>query len=333
MTNVAARIATHLGVSTEAVSVRLTPIDIYDLWMMAIPDREVILSPWLAKSDLCMVYAKRGRGKTHFALNVAYAIATGGAYLGWDATRPHKVLYVDGEMKMTDLKRRTVGMRDARSARPEPGFFRFIAADYEREGIPDLSTTAGQQAIRQQLGDAEVIVFDNLATLVRSGKENDQDGWIPVQNFLLELRRMGIAVLLVHHSGKDETKQRGTSAREDILDISIELGTPADRNSDAMFTVNFRKSRSIAERDLPSFDAHFDQQTGAWRRMASSAQARNAQIVAMASSGVKQKDIADLFGLGAPAVSKIIKAAKDGPQTPSQPANGNEPSANDEYPF
>ena len=45
-----------------------------------------------------MVYAKRGVGKTHFALGVAYAVAAGAKFLSWQAETPRKVLYIDGEM-------------------------------------------------------------------------------------------------------------------------------------------------------------------------------------------------------------------------------------------
>lgn len=50
---------------------------------------------------------------------------------------------------------------------------------------------------------------------------------LPMQNWLLRLRRRGVAVLLVHHADVNG-RQRGTSRREDALDTVIALGRPAD---------------------------------------------------------------------------------------------------------
>lgn len=55
----------------------LTAVDAHALALMQFKMREVILEPWLHSQDLCMVFAARGIGKTHFALSIAYAVATG----------------------------------------------------------------------------------------------------------------------------------------------------------------------------------------------------------------------------------------------------------------
>lgn len=62
------------------------------------PKRDLILSPWLAESSLNMIYAWRGVGKTHVALNIAYAVASSGSFLGWKSDKEQTILYIDGEM-------------------------------------------------------------------------------------------------------------------------------------------------------------------------------------------------------------------------------------------
>jgi len=42
---------------------------------------------------------------------------------------------------------------------------------------------------------------------------HDAESWLPVQHWLLRLRRSGKAVIIVHHAGKGRA-QRGTSRRE-----------------------------------------------------------------------------------------------------------------------
>jgi putative DNA primase/helicase len=66
-----------------------------------------------------------------------------------------------------------------------------------------------------------------------------------MQNWLLKLRRRGIAVLLVHHAGTNG-RQRGTSRREDALDTVIALRRPEDYSPEqgARFEIHFEKLRN-----------------------------------------------------------------------------------------
>ena len=66
-----------------------------------------------------------------------------------------------------------------------------------------------------------------------------------MQNWLLQLRRQGVAVLLIHHAGTNG-RQRGTSRREDALDTVIALRRPDDYSPEqgARFEVHFEKLRN-----------------------------------------------------------------------------------------
>ena len=69
-------------------------------------------------------------------------------------------------------------------------------------------------------------------------------------NWLLKLRRRGIAVLLVHHAGTNG-RQRSTSRREDALDTVIALRRPEDYAPEqgARFEVHFEKLRNRVDGD------------------------------------------------------------------------------------
>lgn len=71
-----------------------------------LPKKDKIMSPWLDSSSLNMIYAPRGIGKTHVAIGVAYALATGNEFLGWKVAKPKKVLYIDGEMTASAIQDR-----------------------------------------------------------------------------------------------------------------------------------------------------------------------------------------------------------------------------------
>ena len=67
---------------------------IEDFLLRELPPREVLMSPWLLSQSLNMVYAWRGVGKTHFSMNVAYAVASGGSMFGrWQADKPCRLAY------------------------------------------------------------------------------------------------------------------------------------------------------------------------------------------------------------------------------------------------
>ena len=130
--------------------------------------------------------------------------------------------------------------------------------------MPDLSTELGQATIEPFLAGVDVVVLDNLATLCRTGKENESHSWVSMQAWLLDLRRRGLAVILVHHAGKSGD-QRGTSAREDIMDTVISLKRPREYKmaEGARFEVHLTKARGITGEDAKSFEASLETERNA----------------------------------------------------------------------
>jgi putative DNA primase/helicase len=125
-----------------------------------LPEREVILDPILARKSLVLLYGPRGLGKTFVALGIAWAAASGGSFLNWRASQPRRVLYLDGEMAAADMKRRLAMLG------PAPRSLDLILADLQRDCLPDLGREAGQRALVESWNRPDLIVFDNLASLV-----------------------------------------------------------------------------------------------------------------------------------------------------------------------
>ena len=147
----------------------------HDLLTMTLPPRETILSPWLPSKGLAMIYGPRGIGKTHVSLGSAYAIASGGTFLRWQAAKPRRVLFLDGEMPAVTLKERLAAIaRICQTEPPAPEFFRLLSIDLQERGL-DLSDEADQRAIAADLETAEVIFCDNISTLARAGRENEAE--------------------------------------------------------------------------------------------------------------------------------------------------------------
>ena len=227
--------------------------------MTKIPPRETLLAPWLAAQSIGMIFAQRGVGKTHFGAAVAYAVASGGKFLKWQAPKPRRVLYVDGEMAAVIMQERLAGIAAGADREPPKDFFRLVTPDLQESFIPDLATIEGQEAADRILAGAEFVVFDNISSLFRSGEENTAESWATAQAWALSLRRRGVSSLFIHHAGKGG-QQRGTSRREDVMDTIVALRRPTDYRSveGARFEIHFEKARGLCGEDTEPFEVRLE---------------------------------------------------------------------------
>jgi putative DNA primase/helicase len=278
---------------------------------MTFPPRENILSPWIPRQGLAMIYALRGIGKTHLSLEIAYVVASGGSLFSWDAPKPQGVLFIDGEMPGAVLQERLA--RIATSGEKEPQApLRIITPDLQPKGIIDLSRCDDQEELKQNLGGISLIILDNISTLCRSGRENESESWLPVQEWALLQRAAGRSVLFIHHSGKGG-QQRGTSRREDVLDTVIALRHPGDYSPDqgATFEVHFEKARGIYGDDTKPFEARLTtSEDGTQKWLTKALEESTAEKVAhLLSEDIPQKEIAAMLNITPGAVSKAKKRA------------------------
>jgi hypothetical protein len=300
----------------EEVLPRLQPLTAAEFLALDLPARELILDPWLPRQGLAMIHSARGIGKTHLALSIAYAVATGGGFLGWSAPTPRRVLYLDGEMPAAAMQRRLAAIVAGFTGEPPaPDYLRLLSADIIEGGLPDLGTREGQADIDAAIGQAELIVVDNISTLVRSGKENEAESWLPVRGWALAHRRAGRSVLFVHHAGKGGL-QRGTSRREDVLDTVIALRRPADYVADqgARFEIVIEKGRAVHGNDARSMEARYDEPDGAavWTRT-EIADAELTRVADALRDGMSIREAAGELGMHRSKVERLKrKAAEQG---------------------
>jgi len=188
-----------------------------------IAPRRDLLAPLLSADSAALVYGPGGIGKSLFALSLAWAVAAGGSFLGWRSPRPHRVLYVDGEMGVAAVRERLALLG------PPPDGLAIMAHDLGHGpggGLLDLSEDAGIERLMTAWNRPELVVLDTLSSLVGL-QSGDAERWARVQRFLLHQRRRRRAVLLVHHANR-KGAMRGSTRREDLLDLVIALRRPDD---------------------------------------------------------------------------------------------------------
>lgn len=294
------------------VSGPVLAISAEELLSRPFPPRVNLISPWLAEKSLNMAYSLRGIGKTWLDLTVSLAGSSGREmFRGWRADKPIRVLHVDGEMPAEILRDR-VAQLVAGGAYETEGRLRFLAADLQPAGIPSLTCAPGQHMVEDAIGDAKLIVFDNISTLFPGLDENDAGAWDPVQLWLLSLRRHGLSVLLAHHAGKGG-QQRGTSKREDALDTVINLRRPEDHEAEdgCRFEVVFEKARGLTGRALQKFEVELNVRAGraTWTTREISDEVTG-KILKLSESGLSLRTIAGRVGLDVANVSRRLARAK-----------------------
>lgn len=301
-------------VSSHKSKIRVVTLG--EFLQMELPKREMLLSPFLTTQCLCLLYAKRGVGKTHVALGIAYAVAIGGRFLQWEAPKPRRVLYIDGEMPAAPMQERLNRLYLSEEADPNTrDFLRLITPDLQEGAMPDLSTREGRMSIQHAVEECDLIIVDNLSCLFRSGTENDAESWLPAQEWGLELRRQGKSILFVHHAGKGG-QQRGTSKKEDILDAVICLKQPAGYRPEegARFEVQFEKTRHFAGKDATSFEVRLhEQEDGLWLWEISDTKVdpNVIQVAELSKQGRTIREIIEATGLTKSQVTTRQKTARD----------------------
>ena len=316
--------------TVQQVSRKPVMVDADGLMSARFPPRERLLSPWLLSQSLSMIYAPRGVGKTHVALGIAYALASGGRFLGWSAAQPVRVAYLDGEMPGADLQERVSRIAEAAEAALVPGHLQFMTPDLQPDGImPNLYEARGQGDIVDAVGNAQVIIVDNISALVRGGKENEGESWQPVAEWALSMRSSGRSVLFVHHAGKGG-QQRGTSKREDLLDTVIALRRPSDYTPDqgARFEVHFEKARALYGEDVTPIEATLI--TGADGRqewaLRSAADGLDNSLLEMMDLGLSQGEAARELGVHRSTVIRNLKRLQgEGKYAPRPKNKGGRP--------
>lgn len=222
---------------------------------LAIPHRPALLDNWFKARDTGYIYGKRGLGKSWLALLIGRALAEGGKCGPWSAPRACRVLYVDGEMSADDLRSRNTALRE------KQGELMFLSHQvlFDRTRRALCLSDFAQQAELTNLCEnrkIDVLVLDNIACLFRGIEENSADDWRDqIENWLLDLRRRGIAVVIVAHAGRNTATMRGTSKREDAAFWIIRLDevSGSDDHSGAKFVTRFVKNRN-APNDPASFE-------------------------------------------------------------------------------
>lgn len=199
-------------------------------------EQEWIVEPLLPVGRLIALYSPPKVGKSLLMLELAVNISTGRGCFGYPAKDARHVLYVDFENDPRgDVRPRLEAMGVAADDLEKLHYLTFptIAALDSEQGGRDLLAAALAYG-------AEVIVIDTVSRSI-AGDENSNDTWLSFYRHTgLHLKRAGIALIRLDHTGKDESKgQRGGSAKSGDVDGIWQI----KRKADDVFTLECDAAR------------------------------------------------------------------------------------------
>lgn len=281
--------------------------------------KKVILYPWVSEYAIIMIYGDRGVGKTMFVIGLLDAITRGTPFGPWETINPARCLYLDGEMPPQDTAERFNFLSNG--DRKEK---LFIYSDTYANSLgiqaANLLDSEWRKCMKEILLQKKIRVWvlDNIASLAPGIDENSKQDWDPINKWFLELRAAGVTTIFLHHANKDG-RQRGTSGREDNIDISILLDWPKNYHKEdgTRFVVKFEKSR-IRHKDLYLIaDIEFwlrpDEQGSHVWTFGSVKKQNKAQVLRMIGEGMAANKIADELKISEGRVSQIkTEAVKEG---------------------
>lgn len=189
-------------------------IDWNELWADT-TTLEWILEPLIPQARGVALYSPPKVGKSLLMLELAVAISNGTDALGVP-THQTKVLYLDYENDpRADVKQRLIAMGHTPQALQNLAY-----ASYP--DLPPLNTPEGAEALLRAVHatGAGLVIVDTISRAI-TGEENDNNTWLDLYRYTgLALKREGVAMLRLDHSGKDVARgQRGGSAKSGDVDL------------------------------------------------------------------------------------------------------------------
>ena len=185
------------------------------------PPQRDLIAGLLSSGMFCMLTGREKAGKSLLLMDLLLSIALGEPFLG-QSTEQGPVILLAAEEHMRDIKARLATRLNGRD--PADALFHLIPPHGVMEGEPDF-----------RLEDQ--VILDRLVSLIKSTgavavgldplrelhdlPENDSDTMGPLLRPLREIAHvLDVAVVLVHHMGKDG-KFRGSTAIRSAVDQEI----------------------------------------------------------------------------------------------------------------
>lgn len=209
--------------------------------LLALPPKQWLVDQVLGAGDIGMIFGPPGSGKSFIVIDMIFAACRGAQWaMRFDTARALSVAYCAGE-GLGGLPQRFAAAAQYHGVGDLPNFTFFDSAPQlftpEREGGNATAETIGRFVREWQqrrkdgaAGALDVLIVDTLHSATAGADENSaQDMGQVLSAVKAASKALGCAVILVHHSNKAGTGERGSSAMRGAMDFMIEIKPTAGK--------------------------------------------------------------------------------------------------------
>ncbi|MGH3401060.1 MAG: AAA family ATPase [Streptosporangiaceae bacterium] len=273
-----------------------------------LPDPKPLVSGGILDAGtVAMLSGPAGKGKSFIALDWAMSIASGNAWLG-NTVHQGSALYVAAE-GAAGLKIRTKAWRKDKALYEMP--FEIIPGVVN---LNDFDHVAELSAEVHRM-HARLLVIDTLAKCSLGADENSASDMGLIVNSAYMLRDAwktnGTTVLLVHHTGYNTARARGSSALVAGIDHVWDLTSDDPYKSVAM--QNSKRKDGIAHSPM-SVRLEVINGSCVIREAADSKARERVQALELSEQGFSQRHIADVMNRSVGYINALLR--------PSEPSGG-----------
>jgi hypothetical protein len=233
-----------------------------------VPPTDRLLGDLITTTSRAFLIGPSGLGKTMLGLGFAMGMGFGIGFLHWRASRPARVLYIDGEMPVELLIQR---LRDAARRIGAEHYIDNIMV-FSTEDMEDiaerwptlgmfepLNTEAGQDFIKRLIAATkpDAIILDNVQALI-AGVQKEEETWVPVLPLVQWLTKQRVGQLWIDHTNKTGAHY-GTSTKSWRFDAAGLMAPldDAERNPhEVAFLLSFEKARRRTPDNWDEFSPH-----------------------------------------------------------------------------
>ena len=190
-----------------------------------------LVDDMLPVKSLTMMYGPSGGGKSFVVLDMVYSIATNSVFAERHLCANHggEVLYIAAEGAQ-GIRRRVNVLRRERGYGIGENTDKLVTI---YDGSVDLANKTVVEnfikTIRETMPKVSLVVFDTLAVNMRGDENDSETGQSIIDNCKLLIGCLEATVLLIHHTGKDQSLgARGWSGFKAAMDSEISVAMLED---------------------------------------------------------------------------------------------------------
>jgi hypothetical protein len=198
--------------------------------MRNLPAPQYVVDPIVPDSAVTLIYGPPGSCKSFLILDLLASVAIGSPAFGKFRTVPGDTILCAGEAPYAIARKRWPSFCQARGI-THPDSVRFAIVPAVPLVFDPSEIAALMQSVASSGAAPRIVALDTVARAIAGQDENDMRAAGLVTNAAERIRdKFKCAVVLVHHSGKDEDKgARGSSAFEGNVDAVFRVARDKDK--------------------------------------------------------------------------------------------------------